>query len=73
MRHQDTTAAIEQIITGSYAGVLKLPMDQVITLNYGDLVERKIHSGVSSKASFFAAALLRLWVNTDAIDNPMMA
>lgn len=27
----------QQVITGSYAGVLKLPMDQEITLRYGDL------------------------------------
>jgi 2-keto-4-pentenoate hydratase len=35
----------QQIITGSYAGVLKLPMDQVITLNYGDLGTFKIKFG----------------------------
>lgn len=27
----------QQVITGSYAGLLKLPMDQTITLSYGDL------------------------------------
>lgn len=29
----------QQVITGSYAGVLKLPMEQVISLCYGDLGE----------------------------------